>query len=93
MQCSSSFAASLPSCIGTVPSANEAVLVACDDEFGDTFVDHARGRHRIFERDRVIALRRRRHHQLHVDAHVVHNGKALVIAASCSRGYPPPAWR
>ncbi len=58
---------------------DETVLVA-RNEFGNAIVDHARGRHRIFECDRVIALRWRRHHQLHVDAHLVHDGKAFVIA-------------
>src|SRR5215475_7014052 len=49
-------------------------------KFGDALVDHARGWYGIFERDRVIALRRRRHHQLYVDSHVVHDRKTLVIA-------------
>src|SRR5262249_36987985 len=49
-------------------------------KFGDALVDHARGWYGIFERDRVIALRRRRHHQLYVDSHVVHDHKTLVIA-------------
>ena len=58
---------------------NEAIRVL-GDECGDAVIDHARGRHRVFERDGVIALRRRRHHQLHVDAHLVHDGEALVVA-------------
>ncbi len=50
------------------------------DEFGDAVINHLRGWHRVFERDRVIALRRRWHDQLHVDAHLVHDGKTLVVA-------------
>ena len=57
---------------------DEAVLML-GDEFGDAVVDHLRRRHRVFERDGVIALRRRRHDQLHVDAHLVHVGEALVV--------------
>ncbi len=32
------------------------------NEFGNTIIDHLCGRHRIFECDGVITLRRRRHH-------------------------------
>ena len=58
---------------------DEAVGLA-RDVFREPVVDHARGLHRDVERHGVEALVRRRHHQLHVDAHGVEIGKALVIA-------------
>jgi len=43
-------------------------------------VHHARGFDRDVERHGIEALVRRRHHELHVDAHGVEIGEALVIA-------------
>ncbi len=63
---------------------NEAVGML-GHPFGDAVVDHLRRRHGIVERDGVIALRRRRHDELHVDAHIVHVGEALVVVAGDAR--------
>ncbi len=48
--------------------------------FRDTIVDHARRLHGDIERHRVVALRRRAHHELEVDAHGVEIGEPLVMA-------------
>jgi hypothetical protein len=48
--------------------------------FRKSVVHHARGFDRDVERHGIEALVRRRHHQLHVDAHGVEIGEALVIA-------------
>ena len=50
------------------------------DVFRKPVVHHAARRHGDVERHRVIALRRRRHDELHVDAHLVEIGEALVVA-------------
>ena len=78
MQRSSSLAASLPSCIGTPPSATSRSLVLADI-FGDAVIERARSLHADVERQVIVDLRRRRADELHVDAHLVHDGKALVV--------------
>jgi len=59
---------------------NQPILVLADI-FGDAVVERAGGLHADIDRQVVIDLRRRRADELHVDAHLVHHGKALVRGA------------
>ena len=77
MQRSSSLAASLPSGSGTVPSAtNRSGLRATYSAMPSLTMRVAFDGD--VERHGVIALRRRRHDELHVEAHVVEVGEPLV---------------
>jgi hypothetical protein len=58
------------------------------DIFGETVIDHAGGLDGDVERHRVVALRRRRRDELHIEAHGVEVGQALVKARNARAQVP-----